>query len=191
MAGRVLASGMEKRREKEEGTGARGAPVPGRTSVRMITRIRLETRVKAASHPNEFLLTSERITAGEGANRFLLGLADGNGKVEARAAPQFTFHPNTPVMGFHEMPGYGEAESGAAGLAGARGIHAIEALENPGLIAFWNADTGVGHGEDDFTICEGGADGDQAAGRCVLQGVVEQVLENIAGTSTVMRISFS
>src|SRR2546421_11002972 len=76
------------------------------------------------------------------------------------------------------MPGDGEAQAGAAGFAGARGVHAVEALENARLLGFGDADAGVGDGDDHFGVSDFGADDNFAAGHGVLDGVVEQILQD-------------
>ena len=47
-------------------------------------------------------------------------------------------------MGVHDVPGDGKAQACAAGLARARRVHAIEALENAGLLGLRNANASVG-----------------------------------------------
>src|SRR5580658_1832925 len=43
-----------------------------------------------------------------------------------------------------------------------------------------DADAGVGYGDDGFARSGGGGDGDVAAGRSVLDGVVEEILQHVA-----------
>ena len=98
--------------------------------------------------------------------------------MEARALANFTFHPDAAVVDLDDVAGNGEAEAGAANFARAGRIHPIKALENSLLIGPRNADSRVGDGKDDFMPFGAGTRGDLAAGRGVLNGVVEEVLEN-------------
>src|SRR5271163_783881 len=103
-----------------------------------------------------------------------------NGEGELGAAADFAFDPEAAAVGFNDVLGDGKAEAGATGFAGTRGIHAIEALENSLLISERDADAGVGDGDDGFASGRGGSDADGSARQGVLDGVVEQVLENFA-----------
>ena len=60
--------------------------------------------------------------------------------METGALADGAFHPNAAAMGIDDMPGYGESEAGAAGLARPGGIHTIETLENAFEVGFRNAD---------------------------------------------------
>ena len=81
-------------------------------------------------------------------------------------------------MGVNDVASNGEAEAGAASFAGSRGIHTIEAFENALLIGERDADAGVGDGDDGFAGRGRGANVDAAAGGSVLDGIVEQVLQD-------------
>src|SRR6266849_5715374 len=106
------------------------------------------------------------------------GVEDGDGEVELRAAADFAFDPDAAAMHFDDVLGDGEAEAGAAELAGARGVDAIEALEDARLVGGGDADAGIGDGEDDFGVAGFGADRNLAARERVLRGVVEQILQD-------------
>jgi len=82
-------------------------------------------------------------------------------------------------VGFDDVFGDAEAEAGAAGFAGAGGIHAVEAFEDAFGIGEGNADAGVGYGDDGFARSGGGGDGDVAAGRSVLDSIVEEILQHV------------
>src|SRR5260370_42351981 len=58
------------------------------------------------------------------------GVEDGDGEMELGAAAHFAFDPDAAAMDFDDVLGAGEAEAGAAEFAGARGVDAIEALED-------------------------------------------------------------
>src|SRR6266478_9851878 len=121
--------------------------------------------------------------AGGGALR----IEDRNGEIELRALADFALHPNAAAVGLDEMFGNGEAESGAANLAGTSNIHAIETFENARLIGLGNADAGVRDGEFDFGGAGRGAEHDLAAGRGILNRIVEEILQNFGETLAVRR----
>jgi hypothetical protein len=83
-------------------------------------------------------------------------------------------------MGFYDVLGDGEAEACAADFAGAGCVDAIEAFEDALLIGEGDSDAGVGDGDNGFVIARGSAEIHAAAGRSVLHGVVEEILENFA-----------
>ena len=93
--------------------------------------------------------------------------------------------PRRSSMGFDEVLGDGEAEAGAADFAEAGDVHAVEAFEDARLVGLGDADAGVGDGEGDFVGVGGGADHNLAARGSVLDGVVEQVLENLREAAAV------
>ncbi len=98
--------------------------------------------------------------------------------MESRAAADFAFDPDAAAMHFDDVLGDGEAQAGAAQLAGARGVDAIEALKDARLIGSGNADAGIGDGEDDFGVARFRADHDLTARERVLRGIVEQILQH-------------
>ena len=108
---------------------------------------------------------------------------EGEGEGKFGAVAYLAFDPESAAVGFDDVLGDGEAEAGAAGFAGAGGVHAIEAFEDAFLIRQRNADAGVGDGDDGFARAGGGADVDVPAWRRVLDGVVEEILENVAEQS--------
>ena len=55
-------------------------------------------------------------------------------------------------MHFHQMFGDGQAQPGASGLAGPRGVHPVEAFENTRLVRFGDPNAGIGDSEDDIRI---------------------------------------
>ena len=54
--------------------------------------------------------------------------------MKLRALADFALHPNAAAVSLDEMFGNGQAESGAADLAGTSDIHAIETFKNARLI---------------------------------------------------------
>src|ERR1700690_4006910 len=59
-------------------------------------------------------------------------LGGGEREQEGAAVAEFAFGADRATVGEHDVFGDGEAESGAAGFAGAGFVDAIEALEKPG-----------------------------------------------------------
>src|SRR6266849_5409492 len=115
------------------------------------------------------------------------GVEDGDGEMELGAAADFAFDPDAAAVHFDDVLGDGEAEAGAAEFAGARGVDAVEALEDARLVGGGDADAGIGDGEDDFGVAGFGADGDFAAREGVLRGVVEQVLQHFGEAAAIAR----
>src|SRR4029077_10538941 len=64
-------------------------------------------------------------------------------KMKMRSLAYFAVHPDPSAMHFHQMLGDGQAESRAARLTRARGVHAVKSLEDPRLIHLRNPDPGV------------------------------------------------
>ena len=77
-----------------------------------------------------------------------LRIENRHGKMELRALAHFAFHPDPSAMHLDQMLRDRQAQSGAAGFARTRRIHAIKPLENPRLIRLRNPDPGVGHRKD-------------------------------------------
>ncbi len=88
-------------------------------------------------------------------------------------------------MDLDEMLGDGEAKSGAAGFARARGIDAIKALENPRLVRLGNSDACVGNRENNVGVARLGIQRDAPARQRVLRGVIEQVLQDFGETAAI------
>jgi len=105
--------------------------------------------------------------------------------MEPGADADFALDPYPSAVHFDEMLGDGEAKAGTAGFAGTGRIHTIEALEDARLVSGGNADAGVGDGEDHAIIFQFGAEDDFAAGQRVLDGVIEEVLQNFLQPASV------
>ena len=105
--------------------------------------------------------------------------------MKAGADADLALDPDAAAMHFDEVLGDGEAETGAARFAGASGVHAVEALEDAGLVGGGNADAGIRDSENHAVILQLGAEDDFAAGQRVLDGVVEQVLQNFLQSAAV------
>src|SRR5216684_7069665 len=105
--------------------------------------------------------------------------------MKLRPLPHFALDPDAATMNFDEMFGDGQAQAGAADFAGTSNVNAVEALEDAGLIRPRDADASVGDREGHFGAVGGRADHDLAAGRSVLQGVVQQILQNFGKTAAV------
>ena len=105
--------------------------------------------------------------------------------MKAGADADFAFDPHAAAMHFDEVLGDGEAKTGAARFAGAGRVHAVEALEDARLVGGRNANAGIRDSENHALILQLGAEDDFAAGQRVLDGVVEQVLQNFLQSAAV------
>src|SRR5882724_4151495 len=114
-------------------------------------------------------------------------IEDRNGEIKLRALADLAFHPDAAAVGLDEMLGDGEAEARAANFAGTGSVHTIETFENARLVGLGNADAGVRDGEFDFAGVRRGTEHDLAAGRGVLDRIVEQILQNFGETPAVRR----
>ena len=72
----------------------------------------------------------------------------------------------------------GEAEAGAAAGLGAALVHAIEALEDAGLVLRGDADAGVGDGEGNLVRFVLYGNGDTSAGAVIFDGVVREIVDD-------------
>src|SRR5712692_3992332 len=100
-------------------------------------------------------------------------------EMELRTLTDFALHPNAAAMRFDQMLGDGKAQPGAAHLAGTGHVDPVEALEDPWLVRPRNSHSGVGNSERYFIPVCACADHDLAAGRSVLNGVVQKVLQDL------------
>ncbi len=82
-------------------------------------------------------------------------------------------------MGEHDVLDDGEAETGAAGFAGAGLVDAVEALEDAAEVLFGHARAEVLYVEFDGIFERARADDDAAAGGAVLHGVLDEVAEDL------------
>lgn len=72
--------------------------------------------------------------------------------MEVRTLSDGAFHPNSPAVRFDDMPRDGKPKTGASRLAGPRGVHAVEALENALQISLGNSDPRIGNSEFDLSV---------------------------------------
>ena len=106
--------------------------------------------------------------------------SSGNRERELRAFADCAFHPQPAAVRFDDVFGDGKAQAGAARFARTGRIHAIEALENSFLIGERNSDAGVA------TVITASRSFASAVTRMlaalgrVLDGVVEQILQDVA-----------
>lgn len=100
--------------------------------------------------------------------------------MELRAFPYDAFNPNLATMSFDDVLGDGQAEAGAANFTRASGIDAIESLENARLIILRDADSRVRHCKDYKLTTGCCADFDTPARSRVLDGIVEQISQDLA-----------
>src|SRR5690349_24933220 len=104
-----------------------------------------------------------------------------NGYAEMKARPlsDCALHPKASAMGFHNMAGNGEAQTGASGFAGTRGIHPIEAFKNSLLLDLRDADTCVSDSDNDAPIRAQGRNLDFPSSGRILQGIIEKILQHL------------
>jgi hypothetical protein len=79
-------------------------------------------------------------------------LAGGQGDAEAGAFAGLALNVDASVVGPHELADDGQADTGAAGLAGARVLAAPEALEDVGEVLAVDAGTAVGDVDDGLVV---------------------------------------
>src|SRR5580692_8654942 len=115
---------------------------------------------------------------GDGARRRMLRIEQGHGKMELRALTHFAIYPEATTVHFDKVLCDGQTEACAAGFAGARNIHAVKALKDARLIGLRDTDAGVGHSENNFLIAGFRAEHDLTAGQCVLNGIVQKILQD-------------
>src|SRR5712664_4204581 len=108
-------------------------------------------------------------------NRLRTGQADG----ESRTAPEFALHRHLTAHLFDGVPDDGEAEAGAAGLAGTRLIGTVETLKDSWKILRCDTDTRVGDGYDRPAILDDSFQAYFTIGAIELDGVVQQIGERL------------
>src|ERR1700690_123897 len=108
-----------------------------------------------------------------------------DGEGELRAAADFAFDPEAAAVGFDDVLGNGETEPCAACFPGPRCIHAVKALEYSLLIGKRNADAGISDRDESFASAGGSGDGDASACHGVLDGVVEEILKDLAKQASI------
>ncbi len=92
---------------------------------------------------------------------------------------QFAFGADGAAVGQHDVLGDGEAEAGASGFAGAGFVDAIEAFEQAREVLGGDAGAEI-LDEEFYGVGNGaGAEDDSSAGGAVLQGIVDQVGEDL------------
>ena len=108
-----------------------------------------------------------------------------DGEKESAAVAEFAFDPDLAAVGLDDVFDDGEAEAGAALVAGAGAIDAIEAFEDAALCFGWNARAVVGNGDGRAVGVHFGGDGNGAAGRAVFDSVVDEVVDDLFETIAV------
>src|SRR6266478_4545515 len=112
-------------------------------------------------------------------------IENGNGEIKLRTLAHFALDPDAAAMNFDKMFGDGQAQAGAADFARTGNVNSVEALEDARLVRPRDADSSVGDREGHFGAVGGRADHDLAAGRSVLHGVVQEILQNFGETAAV------
>src|SRR5579863_44938 len=98
--------------------------------------------------------------------------------MELRTLTDLAVYPEAAAMHLDEVFGDGQTQACTSRFTGAGHIDALEALKDARLVGLRNADPRVRDGKDDFFFRGFCADDDLAARQSVLDGVVQQVLQN-------------
>src|ERR1700730_12336192 len=101
-------------------------------------------------------------------------------EAEPRTLPYRALHPNASAVGIHDVPRDRKAQSGSSRLARSRGVYSIKSLKDALQVRLRNSDAGVGDREDDFVTVAIGCHVDLSPRRSVLQGIVHEILQNLA-----------
>jgi hypothetical protein len=96
-----------------------------------------------------------------------------------RSPPKLAFGLDAAAVHLGDMFDDGETKTGAAELATARLIRSIKTLEDTRQIGLAYADPGVTNNQRDLVAMLLRLQTDLAAGSRVLQGIIEQVVENL------------
>src|SRR5207249_1636340 len=94
---------------------------------------------------------------------------------EGRATTELAVHAHRPAVVRRDVLHDRKAEPGPTGVPGASPVHAIEAFEDPGLVAGRNTDPAVPHLEHGTPVLARHADLHAAARTRVLDRVLDQV----------------
>ena len=114
---------------------------------------------------------------------------------EDGALPRLALERHPAAVEDGDMLHDGEAETGAAVLAGAPLLDAVEALKDAAPALLRDADARIGHGDFDELLLGADGGGDAAAGLVVLHAVLHQVqqqflkalAEKVLSTDTIMK----
>src|SRR5215471_18588384 len=105
-------------------------------------------------------------------------MADRQGERERRPLPGLALHPDPPAMQLDELSGERQPEPGPLDLL-VRRAHLPELLEDRLLILWCDAHAGVGDGDLGYAVVHRGAHVDPAVLGRELEGVGEQVQEDL------------
>src|SRR5579863_9189508 len=106
-------------------------------------------------------------------------------KPEGGAGAGSAARPDPAALCLDQRLDDGETEAAARGLALARGVGAVKALEGAGQLLFGEAAAAVGHLDEHLAAGHPRPDVDVAAGRSVARGVGQQVDECLPQTERV------
>src|SRR5262249_20081133 len=107
---------------------------------------------------------------------------------EEAALSLLTLELDAPSLGFDRPPRHGEAQSESARVAGAAGVDAIEALEDPFAMLSGDAGSGIVHLDGRLARRRRRhPDRDRAVLRGVLDGVVEEIAQTLSEDGGVAR----
>src|SRR5690348_16887897 len=100
--------------------------------------------------------------------------------MKAGSLADSAFYPDAATVGVHNMSRDRKSQARAACFARSRGIHAVKSFEDAFQIRFRNADARVGNRENDVMAIGTCLQLNLSACGCVLQRVIEQILQNFA-----------
>src|SRR5947207_2641388 len=105
--------------------------------------------------------------------------------IEDGPLPVVGLDPDPPAHPPDELAGDVEAEPGAPDASGHVGVEAVELLDDPVALRGWDPEAHVGHREPHPPVALLDAETDVPAGRRVLDGVLQQVVEHLPQLSRV------
>ena len=109
--------------------------------------------------------------------------------MKGAALIRLTFDPDLPVHQLHQLARYCQTQSGAAIVAGSRGIRLSEWAKDPLLVFRRDADSGIGNGERQSSdlgrlLLKFGPD-DNFALMSEFDGIVHQIHQNLPETQRI------
>ena len=94
---------------------------------------------------------------------------------ESRTLAYFAFHTDLPAVGFDQLPGNGQPQTGPSCCSGSRFVDPIEALEDVGQVLRGNAFSSVPYADLYRSPLNRRRDGDFPAGGRVGQPIAQEI----------------
>src|SRR5712692_4944109 len=104
---------------------------------------------------------------------------------ESRPLAFDRFEPDTPSVAFNQLPAEIQAQASSSNLVHVGVIRAHEAAKDAPVLVLWNAYAVILYGEEGVLLVCIKSDDDIAPGRAVLDGIVDEVTENLLDTTMV------